>query len=132
MRLSKNKLELLKQYFTSQPAIVKVYLFGSFARGEATAKSDIDLLVALNYDYLPMGIEFFQIWNEIEALVKRKVDFVTETSLSKRVQPFVEPEKILIYEKKARKAVDSKQINGFLCLSNGKICHRTVGRRLKT
>ena len=99
MRLSKNKLELLKQYFTNQPAIVKVYLFGSFARGEATAKSDIDLLVALNYDYLPMGIEFFQIWNEIEALVKRKVDFVTETSLSKRVQPFVEPEKILIYEK---------------------------------
>ena len=99
MRLSKNKLQLLNQYFTSQPAIVKVYLFGSFARGEATAKSDIDLLVALNYDYLPMGIEFFQIWNEIEALVKRKVDFVTETSLSKRVQPFVEPEKILIYEK---------------------------------
>ena len=99
MRLSKNKLERLQSYFANQPAIIRVHLFGSFARGEATAKSDIDLLVALNYDYLPMGIEFFQIWNEIETIVKRKVDFVTETSLSKRVQPFVEPEKILIYEK---------------------------------
>lgn len=99
MHLSKNKLLLLKGYFASQPAIIRVHLFGSFARGEATAKSDIDLLVALNYDFLPTGMEFFQIWNDIEVLVKRKVDFVSEKSLSKRVQPFIEPEKILIYEK---------------------------------
>ena len=99
MHLSKNKLRSLQTYFANQPAILKVHLFGSFARGEATAKSDIDLLVSLNYDYLPTGMEYFQIWDEIEALVKRKVDFVSEKSLSKRVQPFVEPEKILIYEK---------------------------------
>ena len=99
MRLSKNKLNLLQSYFASQPAIQRVHLFGSFARGEATVKSDIDLLVALNYDYLPTGMEYFQIWDEIEASVKRKVDFVSEKSLSKRVQSFVEPEKILIYEK---------------------------------
>lgn len=99
MHLSKNKLRLLHDYFCSQPAIQKVHLFGSFARGEATAQSDVDLLVALNYDFLPTGMEYFQIWNELEALLKRKVDFVSENSLSKRVQPFVEPEKILIYEK---------------------------------
>ncbi len=50
MRLSKNKLRQLQDYFSSQPAIQKVHLFGSFARGEATAKSDVDLLVVLNYD----------------------------------------------------------------------------------
>ena len=99
MRLSKTKLRQLQGYFSSQPAIQKVHLFGSFARGEATAKSDVDLLVVLNYDFLPTGMEYFQIWNEIELLLKRKVDFVSEKSLSKRVQPFVEPEKILIYEK---------------------------------
>jgi uncharacterized protein len=99
MRLSKNKLLLLQNYFSKQPAIQKVHLFGSFARGEATAKSDVDLLVVLNYDFLPTGMEYFQIWTELETLLKRKVDFVSEKSLSKRVQPFVEPEKILIYEK---------------------------------
>ncbi len=98
MHLSKNKLQELQTYFSTQPAIQKVHLFGSFARGEATAKSDVDLLVVLNYDFLPTAIEYFQIWNEIEDLLKRKVDFVSEKSLSKRVQPFVEPEKILIYE----------------------------------
>ena len=99
MRLSKNKLMQLRNYFSHQPAIQKVHLFGSFARGEATAKSDVDLLVVLNYDYLPTGMEYFQIWSELEALLKRKVDLVSEKNLSKRVQPFVEPEKILIYEK---------------------------------
>ncbi len=99
MRLSKNKLMLLHNYFSHQPAIQKVHLFGSFARGEATAKSDVDLLVVLNCDYLPTGMEYFQIWTELETLLKRKVDFVSEKHLSKRVQPFVEPEKILIYEK---------------------------------
>ena len=99
MHLSKNKLQELQTYFSTQPAIQKVHLFGSFARGEATAKSDVDLLVVLNYDFLPTGMEYFQIWNENDDLLKRKVDFVSEKSLSKRVQPFVEPEKILIYEK---------------------------------
>lgn len=99
MRLSKNKLLLLCNYFSTQPAIQKVHLFGSFARGEATPKSDVDLLVVLNYDFLPTGMEYFQIWTELETLLKRKVDFVSEKSLSKRVQPFVESDKILIYEK---------------------------------
>jgi uncharacterized protein len=98
MYLSKNKLRQLQNYFCNQPAIQKVHLFGSFARGEATAQSDVDLLVVLNYDFLPTGMEYFQIWSEIEMLLKRKVDFVSEKNLSKRVQPFVEPEKILIYE----------------------------------
>ena len=99
MRLSKNKLLQLHDYFSNQPAIQKVHLFGSFARGEATAKSDVDLLVVLNYNFLPTGMEYFQIWSEIETLLKRKVDFVSEKNLSKRVRPFVEPEKILNYEK---------------------------------
>ena len=64
MRRSKNKPMLLHNYFSHQPAIQKVHLFGSFARGEATAKSDVDLLVVLNYDYLPTGMEYFQIWRK--------------------------------------------------------------------
>jgi uncharacterized protein len=99
MRLSKLQLISLQTYFESQPAIQKVYLFGSFARGEAGRNSDLDLLVSLNYDQMPTGLEYFQIWQELETLIKRKVDFVTEKSLSKYVQPFVELDKKLIYEK---------------------------------
>ena len=38
-------LEHLLEYFKSYPVIEKVLLFGSCAKGEATQKSDIDLLL---------------------------------------------------------------------------------------
>ena len=38
-------LEHLLEYFKSYPIIEKVLLFGSCAKGEATQKSDIDLLL---------------------------------------------------------------------------------------
>ena len=40
------------------PEIECAYLFGSYARGEATDKSDIDILIVLNE---PTGMKFF--WN---------------------------------------------------------------------
>ncbi len=99
MYLSKQKIALMKTYFEKQPAIQRVHLFGSFARGEATRASDIDLLVLLNHDFMPLGIEYFQMCYDLEFLLKRKVDFVSESALSQYVRPHVEPEKILIYEK---------------------------------
>ena len=36
--------QMIADYFKTQP-VVKVWLFGSFARGEETPLSDIDLLV---------------------------------------------------------------------------------------
>lgn len=56
-----------------------IRVFGSFARGEALPGSDLDLLV----EYVPGrgGLSFVEFCDEVETLLGRKVDVVTEKSL---------------------------------------------------
>lgn len=56
----------LKTYFLKKP-VYKVFLFGSYARQEANEKSDIDLLLELNYEPgIAMIFAFMK--NELEGL----------------------------------------------------------------
>lgn len=59
--------------------IRNIRVFGSFARGEARPGSDVDLLV----EYVPgnSGFAFVDFCEEVEALLDRRVDVVTEKSL---------------------------------------------------
>jgi hypothetical protein len=63
--------------------VKSVYLFGSVARDEATATSDVDVLVELAK---PMGWEFFDIQREMEKWLGRKVDLGTIDSLKPRIR----------------------------------------------
>ena len=63
---------VVRQIFKEMyPEIECAYLYGSYARGEATGKSDIDILVVLNK---PMGIKFFSIADELEKSLHKQVD----------------------------------------------------------
>ena len=60
-----------------------VRVFGSVARGDAGPESDIDFVV----DVQPwVGLEFFGLWDELEDLLGREVDLVTEQSLKPGVR----------------------------------------------
>lgn len=61
-------------------------LFGSFARGEATAESDIDLMVRFSKS---KGFDWLDAAFEIEEVLGRKVDLTTEIGLNRHVQPYV-------------------------------------------
>lgn len=91
--------EILAEYFVNQP-VLKAWLFGSFARGEETPFSDVDILVVLDRSK-PVGLRFFGMWSEIEELLERKVDFVEEGTLFPFAVESVERDKILIYERAA-------------------------------
>lgn len=54
-------------------------MFGSFARGDAGSKSDIDLLVRFSK---PKGFNWISAALEIEDEIGRRVDLVTEAGLS--------------------------------------------------
>ncbi len=97
MRLSNTELDLIKDYFTSQP-VIKAYLFGSYSRNEADTNSDIDILVELDYSQR-IGWSYFQMRDELEEKLNKKVDIVSSRGLSKHVAPYIEKEKKLIYEK---------------------------------
>ncbi len=94
---TKQLINKIGKFLKNQP-VQKAWLFGSFAREEATKDSDVDLLVQLDYQQIITGLEYFQLWEQLEKLVQRKVDLVSEGKLSKYVLPRVEKEKILIYE----------------------------------
>lgn len=52
---------VVQDYFKDKP-VNKVYLFGSYARGDADENSDVDLLVELDYSK-HIGFSFYE-WND--------------------------------------------------------------------
>lgn len=75
------KLRALKPWL-SQQGIARVRLFGSHARGEARADSDIDLLVELSR---PLGLDQFRIEDELSAKLGARVQMVTDAALTNRI-----------------------------------------------
>lgn len=60
------------------PEIQCAYLYGSYARGEATGKSDIDILVVLKK---PMGLKFYHIPEDLEEQLRKSVDIQTHEQI---------------------------------------------------
>lgn len=89
--------ETVADYFENQP-VLKAWLFGSFSRGEETADSDVDIIVLLDKSN-PIGLKFFGMWSELEELLGRRVDLVSEGTLLPFAQKSAEKERILIYER---------------------------------
>lgn len=48
------------------------YLFGSYAKGKANGNSDVDLMIVSNIE----GIEFYQLIDELETKLNKKVDLL--------------------------------------------------------
>ena len=76
--LKKNKNSINK--IAADHGALSVRIFGSFARGEENAYSDIDLLVELEPDRSLLDI--IALKYEIEELTGRKVDVVTTKGIS--------------------------------------------------
>ena len=93
--------EVMKQkiaeYFKTQP-VLKAWLFGSYSRGEERPDSDVDILVALDYSQ-PIGLRFFGMWEDLEEMLNKDVDLVTEASLMPYAEKSANHDKIWIYER---------------------------------
>jgi predicted nucleotidyltransferase len=68
----------------------RIGVFGSFARGEATGESDVDVYLEFaqgkkNYD------NFFAIYELLQGLFGRSLDLVTDGSLSERKAQIILP-----------------------------------------
>ena len=64
----------------------KIGLFGSFKRGEARQKSDIDILVLLEK---PTFDSYMEVKFYLEDLFGRKVDLVMEEAIKPRLRPYI-------------------------------------------
>ncbi len=97
MNIHKNDIARISRYFRNKP-VKRVYLFGSQARNDAMENSDIDILVELDYSQ-PIGLKFIRMKLELQEILKRKVDLVSNNALSEHIRPQIEKEKYLIYER---------------------------------
>ena len=97
MTLDDTKNRFNKRVLQDTPCL-KAYLFGSYVRGMADNKSDIDILVDLDYSK-KIGLQFIQMKLDLEKLLNNKVYLVSSNGISKYIKPLVDGEKLLIYAK---------------------------------
>lgn len=89
---------VITRYFATKP-VVKAYLFGSFARGENGPDSDIDILVTFDKSARVSLFDHVAMTYELQELIGREVDLVTDGTLLPEVARSAEKDKILIYER---------------------------------
>lgn len=93
--IKKKTSPILKRYGVTYAAV-----FGSLARGEDSPQSDVDILVRLGR---PTGIVgYMRLIENLEQILRKKVDLVTEQSLNKYVRPYVLPNLKTIYEERKK------------------------------
>lgn len=82
------------------PYVKWVAVFGSFAQGEEAPDSDIDILVELKppEERPPLGLKWFGLGEELSQLLGREVELVSENALSPYIRPYIEKEKVVLYE----------------------------------
>lgn len=83
--------------FCRRNRIRRLSLFGSVLRDDFGPDSDIDVLVEFEEGHTP-GLAFFGMARELEALLGREVDFLTEGFLNKYIKEAVLAEATPIYD----------------------------------
>ncbi len=83
-KLIEYKVVLFQKYNIASMAI-----FGSVSRGEATAESDVDILVEFDE---PIGIRFIDLADELEEILETKVDLVSKNGVKPRYFQHIETE----------------------------------------
>jgi predicted nucleotidyltransferase len=85
--------------------VVRVALFGSYARDEATLDSDVDLLVEFGR---PIGLfEFVRLQRELGGRLGRRVELVTAAALKPQLRDRILSEAVAVAEPEA--LIDSEE-----------------------
>ncbi|NJN30324.1 MAG: nucleotidyltransferase family protein [Synechococcales cyanobacterium RM1_1_8] len=90
-------LDLIRSHQTQlqQLGVKSFDLFGSVARDQATAKSDVDVLVEL--DNSVGFFEFFKIKHYLEELLQRPIDLGTADALKEHLRKPVSEESVRVF-----------------------------------
>ncbi len=89
--------QTIANYFKTQP-IQRAWLFGSYARGDESPLSDVDILVQFDEGGVSL-LKHAAMICELEKILDRPVDIVPEKMLRPRVRESIDQDKKLIYER---------------------------------
>ena len=71
-------LSMHRAEFADLFRVKRLAVFGSYARDEQQNDSDVDILVEFNS---PVGVEFIDLGNYLENILKRRVDLVSRNGI---------------------------------------------------
>lgn len=86
----------IAEYFKTQP-VVKAWLFGSYARGEETPESDVDILVQYDENARISLMTISHMMGSLEKAIHRRVDLVEDGCLLPFAAETANRDRILIY-----------------------------------
>lgn len=94
-----NIKKVVQDYFKDKP-VNKVYLFGSYARGDADEDSDVDLIVEIDDSKKRLTLYgFIELQLGIEKYLNKKVDLVEDHLFFPKVKSRVEYDKNLLFHR---------------------------------
>lgn len=101
--VDKNRVAMVSalQSYMSRTAILRAWLYGSFARGEERDDSDVDILIEIDPRAQVSLLTLSRYSLDMKTLVGREVDLVEEGCLKPFARPSAEQDKYLIYERPA-------------------------------
>lgn len=88
--------QAVTDYFKDKP-VKEVYLFGSYARGEAREDSDMDLLFSLDDNARVSYFGLARYLVDLEEKLAIRIDLVEEKTLYPRLKKYVDKDKILLF-----------------------------------
>ena len=90
--------DLSQLVFEQYPTIKEAYLFGSYARGEATENSDLDFMIVLKDYEIESLKDELRVASDLEDVFKKQVDTLNEEDAMKIMPSSIERDGIKIYE----------------------------------
>lgn len=87
------QLQQIKPHLSAKYHVNTLGLFGSVVRNDFTPDSDIDIVVDFKK---PIGIEFIDLANDLEKLLKRKVDLVSKDGIKPKYFREIQPEIVYV------------------------------------
>ena len=99
LQMSPEMIKTIQDYFKTQP-VLKAWVFGSYARGEETEDSDVDMLVVFDRKNHSVGLlEHVRMMNSLESLLQRRIDLVEDGTLLPFAMATANHDKKLLYER---------------------------------
>lgn len=96
---TKAMTKIIADYFKTQP-VLKAWLFGSYARGEETAESDVDILVQYDNNAKISLLTISHMMGELEKSTGKRVDLIEDGCLLPFAIESANRDKKLIYERR--------------------------------
>ncbi|MFN0013030.1 MAG: nucleotidyltransferase family protein [Saprospiraceae bacterium] len=90
---------VLSKLLQAKPALTTTYpirsmaIFGSISRGDDNSNSDVEILVEFNQ---PSGMQFIHLAYELERILKKKVDLVSQNGIKEAYFREIQPDLIYV------------------------------------